>query len=125
MLVGQTMDGMRVWDICKAIEAVHSLKSFRGPPLTIEAGGNMGVNALYASLFAPGISNLHLEHIPASHMDGPDYLNVLKVLDIPETAAMAAERCSLQLQSDQTNGWEFLKAMAGSPVGAVKIKWEN
>jgi dienelactone hydrolase len=125
MLIGQTLDGMRVWDICQAIEALHSVKSINRVPLTVEADGNMGVDALYASLFAPGIGNLHLEHIPASHMDGPDYLNVLKVLDIPEAAAMAAERCPLQLQSDQTNGWEFLKAMADSSVGSVKVDWRN
>jgi dienelactone hydrolase len=122
MLIGQTLDGMRVWDICQGIAALHSMKSISRAPLTVEASGDMGVNALYASLFAPEISNLYLDHIPASHMEGPDYLNVLKVLDIPEAASMAAERCSLQLQSDQTNGWEFLRAMAGSPVGAVKVK---
>lgn len=123
MLVGQTLDGMRVWDICRAIDALHSLKSVSRAPLTVEASGDMGVDALYASLFAPGISHLHLEHIPASQMDGPDYLNVLKILDIPEAAAMAAERCSLQLQSDQTNGWAFLRAMADSPVGNLKVNW--
>lgn len=125
MLVGQTLDGMRVWDICRAIEALHSMKPVRNAPLTVEASGNMGVNALYASLFVSGISDLSLAHIPASQMEGPDYLNVLKILDIPEAAAMAAERCPLRLQSDETNGWEFLREMADSPVGKVKVEWDN
>ncbi|HTV42066.1 MAG TPA: acetylxylan esterase [Candidatus Sulfotelmatobacter sp.] len=125
MLVGQTLDGMRVWDICRAIAALKSMKPIGGAPLTVEASGSMGVNALYASLFAPGIDGLRLEHIPASQMEGPDYLNVLKILDIPEAAAMAAERCPLQLQSDETNGWEFLRAVADSPVGNVRLKWDN
>jgi hypothetical protein len=125
MLLGQTLDGMRVWDICRAIDALQSMKSVRGVPITVEASGNMGVNALYASLFAPGISGLRLTHIPSSQMDGPDYLNVLKILDIPEAAAMAAKRCPLQLQSDQTNGWDFLRAMAASPVANVKVEWDN
>ncbi|HUA65734.1 MAG TPA: acetylxylan esterase [Alphaproteobacteria bacterium] len=122
MLIGQTLDGMRVWDICCAIDAIHSTKFFSRAPLTIEAGGNMGVNALYASLFVSGISDLRLTHIPATQMEGPDYLNVLKILDIPEAAAMAAERCPLQLQSDETNGWEFLRAMAGSPTANLKLQ---
>lgn len=125
MLVGQTLDGMRVWDICRAIVALHSMKSIGRVPLTVEANGNMGVDALYASLFVQGISDLRLEHIPASQMQGPDYLNVLKILDIPEAAAMAAERCQLQLQSDQTNGWQFLRAMADSPVANVKVAWND
>ncbi|MGH7979516.1 MAG: hypothetical protein ACREE6_09075, partial [Limisphaerales bacterium] len=58
-------------------------------------------------------------------MVGPDYLNVLKILDIPETAAMAAERCPLELQPDDTNGWQFLRGMAASPVANVKVEWEN
>jgi hypothetical protein len=123
MLVGQTLDGMRVWDICRAIAAIHSMKSIGGAPLTIEASGNMSVNALYASLFAPGIRGLHLEHIPASQMDGPDYLNVLKIMDIPEAAAMAAECCPLQLESDEINGWQFLRAMEDCAAANVKVEW--
>jgi hypothetical protein len=125
MLIGQTLDGMRVWDICRAIDAVHSIKSISKAPLSVEASGDLGVDALYASLFVPGISHLRLEHIPASQMDGPDYLSVLKILDLPEAAAMAAERCPLELQSDQTNGWEFLKAMASSSVANVKVEWDR
>lgn len=125
MLVGQTLDGMRVWDICRAIAAIHLVKSIGHAPLILAGSGNMGVNALYASLFAPGIGDLRLEHIPSSQMDGPDYLNVLKVLDIPEATAMAAERCPLRLQSNQTDGWQFLRAMTECPVANVKVEWEN
>lgn len=125
MLVGQTLDGMRVWDICQAIGALHSMKSLGHAPLTVEARGNMGVNALYASLFVAGISDLHLQGIPSSHMDGPDYLNVLKILDIPEAAAMAAERCPLEIQPEETNGWEFLRGMADCSVANVRVKWDN
>jgi hypothetical protein len=123
MLVGQTLDGMRVWDICHAIGAIHSLPEFKETPICLEAEKNMGVNALYASLFARDISSLRLREIPARQQDGPDYLNVLKILDIPEAAAMAAERCDLQLQSDPTNDWTFLRAMAASPVAHLKLEW--
>jgi hypothetical protein len=123
MLLGQTLDGMRVWDIGRAAEALHSLKGLSHAPLSISADGGMGVNVLYASLFVPGISALDLRHMPARQVEGPDYLNVLKVLDIPQAAAMAAERCPLQVQSDETNGWEFLRAMAASPVANLKVEW--
>src|SRR5581483_10655632 len=112
MLVGQTLDGMRVWDICRAVQALHCLKEFRQTPVALEAEGDMGVNALYASLFEPGISALNLRHIPSSHAEGPDYLNVLKYLDIPQAAAMAAERCRLRLRLDDMEGWDFLRSAA-------------
>ena len=83
----------------------------------------MGVNALYASLFEPGISGLDLHRMPSSHAEGPDYLNVLKILDIPQAAAMAASRCSLRLGTSQTEGWEFLKTMAKSTALGLRVEW--
>jgi len=125
MLIGQTLDGMRVWDIRRAIQALRSLEGFHETPLNLEAEGTMGVNALYASLFEPGISTLRLTHLPASHMEGPDYLNVLKYLDIPQAAALAADRCPLQLQPEAAKGWDFLRAMAASPAANLKVTWIN
>jgi dienelactone hydrolase len=124
MLLGQTLDGMRVWDICRAVQALRSLDGFNRAPLQVEGEKAMGVDVLYASLFTTGINGLDLRHIPASHMDknSPDYLNVLKYLDIPEAAAMAAERCPLRLQPAGAGGWEFLEAMAQSSAAHLKLK---
>ncbi len=122
MLLGQTLDGMRVWDIRRAVQALRSLKGFNDSPLWLEAQGEMGVNVLYASLFEPGISGLDLRRIPFSHMEGPDYLNVLKILDIPEAVAMAAERCAVRLEGVEAKNWEFPTALAKSP--AMNLKFE-
>lgn len=91
MLLGQTVDGMRVWDIRRAIQTLRGIEGFASVPLTLAGGGDQGVNALYASLFEPAAA-LDLAALPASHMQGPDYLNVLKVLDIPQAVAMTAGR---------------------------------
>jgi dienelactone hydrolase len=122
-LLGQTLDGMRVWDICSAVRALRATKEYRQTPIGLDAEGTMAVNALYASLFEPGIESLRLRHVPCSHREGPDYLNVLKVLDIPEAAAMAAERCEVQLQSDDAQGWQFLRDLAASPVAKLKLQF--
>ena len=45
--------------------------------------------------------------MPASHRDGPDYLNVLRVLDIPQAAAMAADRCQVHLVDTDPKGWGY------------------
>src|ERR1051325_9494259 len=82
MLLGQTLDGMRVWDIRRALQAVRSFRSLQGVPLSVEAHHDLAVDALYASLFEPGVAALELRLMPASHGNGPDYLNVLRVLDI-------------------------------------------
>jgi hypothetical protein len=119
MLIGQTLDSMRVWDIRRALEALGNT------PVVIEAKGDLGVDALYASLFETNVAGLELRQIPSSHREGPDYLNVLRVMDIPEAMAMAAEYCPVRLLPASSNGWDFLRAVAASPAAQVKLEWEN
>jgi hypothetical protein len=92
VLLGQTLDGMRVWDIRCAVQALRSLPDFKRAPLAVRASGEMGVNAAYAALFEPDIARLELTALPPSHMQGPDYLNVLKITDIPQVLECLRDR---------------------------------
>ena len=96
MLLGQTLDGMRVWDIRRASQAVRALPEFKKTPLYVRAKGHMGVNAAYAALFEPEIEKLKLEGLPASQTEGPDYLNVLKVWDLPQLWDLLGERADVK-----------------------------
>jgi hypothetical protein len=96
MLLGQTLDSMRVWDIRRAAQAVKALPEFKQTPLEVRAKGQMGVNAAYAALFEPEIQKLKLEGLPASQAGGPDYLNVLKVWDIPQLLEALGERTDVK-----------------------------
>jgi Acetyl xylan esterase (AXE1) len=95
MLLGQTLDSMRVWDIRCAAQVVKALPEFKKTPLYVRAKRQMGVNAAYAALFEPEIRKLKLEGLPASHVQGPDYLNVLKVCDIPQVLEVLGERADV------------------------------
>ena len=55
MLLGQTMDGMRVWDIRCAVQVLHSVPGADTANIGLQAAGNMAVNALYAALFQPDV----------------------------------------------------------------------
>ncbi len=92
-LLGQSVAGMQVWDVRRSLQAAHTMQGYDDSKLILEAHGDMAVIALYASLFEPHIAELRLYDLPASHADGPDFLNVLKSHDIPQAVAMAAERC--------------------------------
>jgi hypothetical protein len=92
MLLGQTLDGMRVWDIRCAIQVVHFVREGDTSKVELRAARDMGVNALYAALFEPGVKRLELEQLPKSHMEGPDYLSVLKILDLPQALELARAR---------------------------------
>lgn len=100
MLLGQTLDGMRVWDIRRAIQAIPSATG-SSAPIELSADGSMAVNALYAALFESDVRRLDLTNLPKSHMDAaaPDYLNVLKFTDIPEVTAAVATQAKVETQS--------------------------
>jgi len=118
LLLGQTLDGMRVWDIRRALQAVRSLDGLGDAPLRLVAAGDLACDALYASLFEPP-ADLELAGLPASHDHGPDFLNVLRILDVPQAVAMALERSRVTLRQDPAGGdaWSF-------PVKlAERLKW--
>ncbi len=107
MLLGQTLDGMRVWDVCRTIQALGQIDETRGMAPGILARGNMAGVALYASLFDLQIARLHLVDLPATHRDGPIFLNVLRYLDMPQAVAMAAERTDVTLRASEVSTWQF------------------
>lgn len=106
-LLGQTVDGMRVWDVRRMVSAIRLFDAVRDLPIELEASGNMAVNALYASLFIDNVEELRLERLPASHRKGPDYLNVLRHLDIPQALAMAVERSRVRLSGAEDEAGRY------------------
>lgn len=118
-LLGQTLDGMRTWDVRRGMQAVRAALPAGAdakPKLWLQAERNMAGVALYASLFEPAPARLDLWRMPKSHQPpfaaggsagrdadaayGPDYLNVLRKLDVPQAMAMAAERSQIRLYED-------------------------
>ncbi len=113
MLLGQTLDGMRVWDIRRGLAAAaDSRVDAKVTAWTLSGERHQAVNALYASLFTDGLAGLHLAAPPASHHTGPDYLNVLRFLDIPQATAWAAERQPVTLTETREADWTWTTATA-------------
>ena len=83
MLLGQTLDGMRVWDIRRAAQVAHFVREADTAKVALTARGPMAVNARYAALFEPGIGKLELSALPETEAGQPDYLNVCRFLDFP------------------------------------------
>ncbi len=117
-LLGETLDSMQTWDIRRAIAALRATP-FGRPALWLQSQQTMAGNTLYASLFEDGIARLDLHRLPASHEIGPVYLNVLKYLDIPQAAAMAAERTRVRIYTPQKSAWTFPAQVA------EKLDWKK
>ncbi len=113
MLLGQTLEGMRVWDIRRALAAAGDPRV--GANVTawsLSGERHQAVNALYASLFTDGLAGVTLIAPPASHQTGPDYLNILRFLDVPQALAWAAERQPVTLTATHEADWAWTTATA-------------
>ena len=70
----------------------------------------MGILALYAAIMNPGPDCVVLDHPPTTHWDGAYLLNVLRVTDIPEAAALFAPH-ELVLLQPAGNGFAHTAAL--------------
>src|SRR5262249_16579881 len=82
-LLGRTVDEGRVRDVAAT---VRYLDAKAGGRLRWKVIGRReaGVLAAYAALFEPAIAEVVAAEPPPSHDYGPTFLNVLRVLDVPE-----------------------------------------
>jgi hypothetical protein len=96
-LLGQTLDGQRVWDVRRALAALRQVPDLKGAARWLRGSGDMAGVALYAGLFEPEVSRFLLHALPLSHARGPTFLNVRRALDTPQAVALAFPR-RIQLQ---------------------------
>ena len=64
--------------------------------------------AAYAALFEPDIDEIAVVKPPVSHKEGPIFLNVLRVLDIPDALGLLAPKPLALIQADD-NRWDRTK----------------
>jgi len=92
VLLGRTVDTGRVWDVIAA--ARHLRARYPDRLLYVAGEGSGAVLAAYAGLLEPDIAGVIAINPPVSHMDAkaPQFLNVLRVCDIPDVLGMLAPR---------------------------------
>jgi cephalosporin-C deacetylase-like acetyl esterase len=88
-LLGRTVDEGRVWDI---IATVRHLQKEKKASIPVIGMREVGILAAYAALLEPSIKEVVIVDPPVSHREGPIFLNVLRVLDIPEALGLLAPR---------------------------------
>jgi dienelactone hydrolase len=128
-LLGQTVDGQRVWDVRRAIAALVAQPDLKPAKLTLHGERDAAGIALYAGLFEPGVTALDLWHLPPSHHAGPTFLNVLKVLDTPQAVALASPRkVTLHVKAEaDREAWDWplrLQKSLGTDGLTVKVAGE-
>jgi cephalosporin-C deacetylase-like acetyl esterase len=93
VLLGRTVDSGRLLDVIMMVRATPDKEK----GIRLVGRGQAGVIAAYAALFEPSIKEVVIIDPPTSHKDGPIFLNVLRVLDIPEALGLLAPDVKLTL----------------------------
>ncbi|MBI5388347.1 MAG: acetylxylan esterase [Verrucomicrobia bacterium] len=99
-LLGRTIDEGRMEDVLAVAARALPARSSPRSKWIIAGRGQTGVIAAYAALFEPRLAEVVLVDPPASHRDSPIFLNVLRVLDVPDALGLLAPR-SLTLHTRQ------------------------
>ncbi len=98
-LLGQTLDGMRIWDVRRGIQALDQFPRTAKLPVQLRGQGPMAGVALYAALFEPRVQSLDAQDLPASHREGPFLLNVARIWDLPEAVVQAKRQMQVTTRS--------------------------
>jgi cephalosporin-C deacetylase-like acetyl esterase len=92
MVMGTTLESMQLYEILRSLDLLRSLPRVDPARVTIVGKGDDGVNGMYAALLDGKTQRVILQSPPASHVQGPHYLGVLRFTDIAETADLLADK---------------------------------
>jgi hypothetical protein len=90
MLLGQTLAGMQVWDIRRAVQMIHFVREGDKAKVELRAAGAMSSQTQFAALFEPSVRKLEVETWRGPETGGGDYLNFDKFLDAQAVAELNA-----------------------------------
>ena len=121
VLLGQTADSGRVRDVIAMYDWVAERIKVR-----LAGRGSAGVIAAYAALFAPHkFDEVVILDPLASHRNGPHFLNVMRVLDIPEALGLLAPDVSLTLIGKTAKDRAFDKTAAIYKLAGAGAKFKR
>ena len=87
-LLGQTLAGMQVWDVRCAFAALRAQADLKTAGIDLLASAEAAPIALWAAVFEPTIGTVNLRGLPDSVREGPAFLNLDRVLGMPQALAL-------------------------------------
>jgi cephalosporin-C deacetylase-like acetyl esterase len=117
-LLGRTMDTCRLGDV---LSAARLAVADTATKWKIAGRGQAGVIGAYAALLEPRITEVLAINPPLSHREGPIFLNVLRVVDVPEAFALIAPRTLTIAVPDRA---PFVRTEAFYKVAGGALKWQ-
>jgi hypothetical protein len=91
-LLGATVESMQLWDLLRSVDYLIDGEGLKLNGISVYGRGQMGALALYAGALDARITRVILDDPPSTHWQGPSLLNILRITDLPEAAALMAPR---------------------------------
>jgi cephalosporin-C deacetylase-like acetyl esterase len=120
-LLGRTADSCRLEDVLAAAAESLPAASRAAPRVKIIGRGTAGIIAAYAALLEPRLSEVVVVDPPSSHRDGPIFLNILRVLDVPEALGLLAPR-PLTIHTTQADAFQATTALYRVAGGTLRLQ---
>lgn len=126
VLLGRTVDAGRVWDVAAAARYIVERHPATGRAnLQVHAAGRgpAGLIAAYAALLEGDIASASLVDPPMTHMDpaAPQFLNILRVCDVPEMLGLLAPKPLRIIASTADERWERVRTIYTSADAAGQV----
>jgi hypothetical protein len=121
-LLGQTADSGRVRDV---VVHLGGNRGAKGEAFRLVGRGQAGIVAAYAALFTPGVTEVVSLDPPTSHRDGPHFLNVMRVLDIPDALGLLAPDVQLTLIGEKAKDRAFDRTAAIYKLAGAEGKFKR
>ncbi|HQL73688.1 MAG TPA: prolyl oligopeptidase family serine peptidase [Phycisphaerae bacterium] len=121
-LLGRTVDTGRVWDVAATARCLRARHPGELPVVAFGEGSD-ALLAAYAGLWEPEIVEVILRNPPLSHMDpaAPQFLNILRVCDVPDMLGMLAPR-PLTIYHAKGQDWAKVAKIYAAAGAADKLK---
>lgn len=108
LLLGQTADTGRVRDLM----ALVADDATSGQKVRLAGRGQAGVNAAYAALLSPGtVEEVIIIDPPVNHREGPHFLGIDRVVDLPTALGLLAPQVKLRLVNAADPAFDRTEAM--------------
>jgi hypothetical protein len=111
VLLGKSADEGRVWDVRRAIDSLRQIPTLSKARVSVRGRRQAAGIGLYAGIFHPEVDRIELLEPTSTHRDGPFLLNVLRILDLPQAAALAFPR-TVAFYGADPDQWDWSRSIA-------------
>jgi cephalosporin-C deacetylase-like acetyl esterase len=122
-LLGQTLDGMRAFDVLRGLQAAQNLAPGDEVRWQAEGEGDAADWLLAASLFDDRVSDLRLKGLAAG--GNAVFLNARRVLPQGALLLMAAGDAEVHVVADNPDEWSHIRRISEQPWFGSKLRFDT